>query len=145
MFMGEFQHNLDAKGRIIVPAKFREGLGDSFVITRGLDTCLFAYPMDEWKALEEKLKKLPLTKKDARAFTRFFFSGAIECEIDKQGRVNLPANLRSYSKLEKECVVIGVSNRIELWSKEIWEDYFSKSEESFSDIAENLMDFDIDF
>ncbi len=145
MFMGEFQHNLDAKGRIIVPAKFREGLGDSFVITRGLDTCLFAYPMDEWKALEEKLKKLPLTKKDARAFTRFFFSGAIECEIDKQGRVNLPANLRSYSKLEKECVVIGVSNRIELWSKDIWDDYFAKSEESFSDIAENLMDFDIDF
>jgi len=143
MFMGEYEHNLDAKGRVIVPAKFREGLGDKFVITRGLDKCLFAYPLDEWKILEEKLKKLPLTKKDARAFTRFFFSGAVECEIDKQGRVNLPPPLRTYSKLEKECVIIGVSERIEIWSKDIWEDYFVESEESFSDIAENLMDFDI--
>lgn len=143
MFMGEYQHNLDVKGRVIVPAKFRAGLGEKFVITRGLDKCLFAYPMDEWANLEKKLKNLPLTKKDARAFTRFFFSGAIECEIDKQGRVNLPQNLRTYSQLDKECVVIGVSNRIELWSKDLWEDYFIASEESFSEIAENLMDFDI--
>ncbi|WP_077325996.1 division/cell wall cluster transcriptional repressor MraZ [Virgibacillus siamensis] len=143
MFMGEFQHNIDTKGRIIVPAKFREGLGDNFVVTRGLDKCLFAYPMDEWKALEEKLKKLPLTKKDARAFTRFFFSGAVECEVDKQGRINIPQPLRSYAALNKECVVIGVSNRIEFWANENWEDYFSDSEESFSEIAENLMDFDI--
>ncbi|MFD2749364.1 MULTISPECIES: division/cell wall cluster transcriptional repressor MraZ [Virgibacillus] len=143
MFMGEFQHNIDTKGRIIVPAKFREGLGDNFVVTRGLDKCLFAYPMDEWKALEEKLKKLPLTKKDARAFTRFFFSGAVECEVDKQGRINIPQPLRSYAALSKECVVIGVSNRIEFWASENWEDYFSDSEESFSEIAENLMDFDI--
>src|SRR5699024_12518937 len=90
MFMGEFNHNIDMKGRIIVPSKFREGLGDSFVVTRGLDKCLFAYPMNEWKLLEEKLKNLPLTKKDARAFTRFFFSGAVECEVDKQGRINIP-------------------------------------------------------
>ncbi len=143
MFMGEYQHNIDTKGRMIVPAKFRDGLGESFVLTRGLDQCLFAYPQEEWKILEEKLKKLPLTKKDARSFTRFFFSGAVECEVDKQGRINIPQPLRKYSKLEKECVVIGVSNRIEVWAQEIWEDYFTESEESFAEIAENLMDFDI--
>ncbi|MBM7571726.1 MraZ protein [Aquibacillus albus] len=141
--MGEFQHNIDTKGRIIVPAKFREGLGDIFVLTRGLDQCLFAYPMNEWRILEEKLKKLPLTKKDARAFTRFFFSGAVECEVDKQGRINIPAPLRKYAQLEKECVVIGVSNRIEFWANDEWEDYFEDSEESFAEIAENMMDFDI--
>jgi MraZ protein len=143
MFMGEFQHNIDTKGRIIVPAKFREGLGEGFVVTRGLDKCLFAYPMDEWKLLEEKLKKLPLTKKDARAFTRFFFSGAVECEVDKQGRINIPQPLRNYAVLEKECTVIGVSNRVEFWASDSWEDYFSESEESFAEIAENLLDFDI--
>lgn len=143
MFMGEFQHNIDTKGRIIVPAKFREGLGDTFVVTRGLDKCLFAYPMDEWKLLEEKLKKLPLTKKDARAFTRFFFSGAVECEVDKQGRINIPQPLRNYAALDKECTVIGVSNRVEFWANENWESYFNDSEESFGEIAENLMDFDI--
>ena len=143
MFMGEFQHNIDIKGRIIVPAKFRDGLGERFVVTRGLDKCLFAYPMDEWKVLEEKLKKLPLTKKDARAFTRFFFSGALECEIDKQGRINIPQPLRNYASLEKECVIIGVSNRIELWASDSWNEYFDDSEESFAEIAENLMDFDI--
>ena len=143
MFMGEFQHNIDTKGRIIVPSKFRPDLGDNFVLTRGLDQCLFAYPMNEWKILEEKLKKLPLTKKDARAFTRFFFSGAIECEVDKQGRINIPQPLRKYASLEKECVVIGVSNRIEFWSNEEWESYFEASEDSFSEIAENMLDFDI--
>ncbi len=141
--MGEFQHNIDIKGRMIVPAKFREGLGESFVITRGLDQCLFAYPMEEWKLLEEKLKKLPLTKKDARTFTRFFFSGAVECEVDKQGRINIPQNLRTYSAIEKECVVIGVSNRVEVWSKEKWDEYVTESEDSFEELAENLMDFDI--
>ncbi|GAB3793531.1 division/cell wall cluster transcriptional repressor MraZ [Virgibacillus kimchii] len=143
MFMGEFQHNIDVKGRIIVPSKFREGLGESFVLTRGLDKCLFAYPMNEWKSLEEKLKNLPLTKKDARAFTRFFFSGAVECEVDKQGRINIPPPLRNYAALDKECVVIGVSNRIEFWASDNWDDYFTESEESFAEIAENLMDFDI--
>jgi len=143
MFMGEFQHNIDIKGRMIVPAKFREGLGNSFVVTRGLDQCLFIYPMEEWAEVEGKLKKLPLTKKDARAFTRFFFSGAVECEVDKQGRINIPQPLRTYAALEKECVVIGVSNRVELWSKTIWEDYFNDSEASFAEIAENLMDLDI--
>ncbi|MDY0405970.1 division/cell wall cluster transcriptional repressor MraZ [Virgibacillus sp. 179-BFC.A HS] len=143
MFMGEFQHNIDQKGRIIMPSKFRDELGDSFVVTRGLDKCLFVYPLTAWKALEEKLKKLPLTKKDARAFTRFFFSGAVECEIDKQGRINIPQPLRKYANLEKECVVIGVSERIELWAKDDWDDYFEDSEESFAEISENLLDFDI--
>ncbi|KKB73849.1 MULTISPECIES: division/cell wall cluster transcriptional repressor MraZ [Bacillus] len=143
MFMGEYQHTIDAKGRMIVPAKFREGLGEQFVLTRGLDQCLFGYPMSEWKLIEEKLKALPLTKKDARAFTRFFFSGATECELDKQGRINIASPLLSYAKLEKECVVIGVSNRIELWSREIWEQYVEEQEDSFAEIAENMIGFDI--
>lgn len=142
MFMGEFQHSIDDKGRMIIPAKFRELLGTSFVITRGLDQCLFVYPMEEWKILENKLKSLPLMKADARAFTRFFFSGATECDWDKQGRANLPANLREYAKLEKDCVVLGVSNRVEIWSKDIWNSYFAESEGTFNEIAEKLVDFD---
>ncbi|HLR16228.1 MAG TPA: division/cell wall cluster transcriptional repressor MraZ [Bacillota bacterium] len=143
MFMGEYQHNIDTKGRMIVPAKFREELGERFIVTRGLDTCLFIYPMDEWKILEQKMKNLPLTKKDARAFTRFFFSGAVECEVDKQGRINIPQPLRTYATLEKECVVIGVSNRLELWQADLWNEYITDSEQSFAEIAENLLDFDI--
>lgn len=142
MFMGEYQHSVDTKGRLIIPSKFRESLGNTFVITRGLDNCLFGYPMDEWRKLEEKLKELPMTKKDARAFARFFFSGATEVEIDKQGRINIPSNLAGYAKLEKECVVIGVSTKIEIWAKELWENYFNEAEESFNDIAENLIGFD---
>jgi len=143
MFMGEYQHSIDDKGRMIIPSKFREALGTEFILTRGLDQCVFGYPLSEWKVIEEKLKSLPFTKKDARAFTRFFFSGAAECQLDKQGRVNVASPLRDYAKLEKDCVVIGVSNRIEIWSKSIWEDYFSKSEDSFGEIAESLMDFDL--
>jgi MraZ protein len=143
MFMGEYHHSIDNKGRMIVPSKFREELGEMFIITRGLDQCLFGYPLSEWALIEDKLKGLPLTKKDARAFTRFFFSGATESELDKQGRINIPAPLLQYAKLEKECVVLGVSNRIEIWSKQIWEDYFSESEESFAEIAENMIGFDI--
>lgn len=143
MFMGEYQHNIDIKGRLIVPAKFRELLGDDFVITRGLDKCLFAYPRTEWSKLEEKLQTLPLTKKDARSFIRFFFSGASECELDKQGRINIPQNLVGYAGLEKETVIIGVSNRIEIWSKPEWDAVFEESEESFSEIAENMIGFDI--
>ena len=143
MFMGEYHHNIDNKGRLIIPAKFREELGDEFVITRGLDQCLFGYSMEEWSQIEEKLKTLPLTKKDARAFTRFFFSGATECELDKQGRVNISSPLLNYAKLEKECVILGVSNRIEIWSKQQWEDYFSESEDSFAELAENMVGFDI--
>ncbi|MBP1079909.1 division/cell wall cluster transcriptional repressor MraZ [Bacillus capparidis] len=143
MFMGEYQHSIDTKGRMIIPAKFREGLGEQFVLTRGLDQCLFGYPLNEWKVIEEKLKALPLTKKDARAFTRFFFSGAVECELDKQGRINIPTSLLSYAKLEKDCTVIGVSNRIELWSKNVWEQYIENQEDSFAEIAENMIGFDI--
>lgn len=140
--MGEYQHSVDAKGRLIIPSKFREELGSTFVITRGLDNCLFGYPMDEWRKLEEKLKQLPMTKKDARAFARFFFSGATEVEIDKQGRINIPTPLSTYAKLEKECIVLGVSSKIEIWAKEAWESYFNEAEESFNDIAENLIGFD---
>ncbi|SDM04133.1 division/cell wall cluster transcriptional repressor MraZ [Bacillus sp. OK048] len=143
MFMGEYHHSIDNKGRMIVPSKFRDDLGEMFIITRGLDQCLFGYPLSEWALIEEKLKGLPLTKKDARAFTRFFFSGATESELDKQGRINIPAPLLQYAKLEKECVVLGVSNRVEIWSKQIWEDYFAQSEDSFAEIAENMIGFDI--
>ena|SRR5690554_557842 len=143
MFMGEFHHTIDDKGRMIIPAKFREELGSTFVVTRGMDKCLFVYPEEEWKQLEQKLKTLPFTKKDARAFTRFFFSGATESELDKQGRVNIPSTLRNYATLEKECVVIGVSSRVEIWSKSVWEEYFAESEESFSEIAEGIVDFDL--
>jgi MraZ protein len=144
MFMGEYQHSVDEKGRMIIPAKFREELGASFVMTRGLDSCLFVYPMTEWVTLEQKLKSLSLMKADARAFTRFFFSGAVECELDKQGRVNIPNNLREHAKLDKDCVVIGVSNRVEVWSKEVWETYNEQSELAFNEIAEKLVDFNFD-
>ncbi|CAD2076821.1 Protein MraZ [Jeotgalicoccus aerolatus] len=141
--MGEYKHNLDTKGRIIVPSKFRELLDEQFVITRGLDRCLFAYTEDEWSRIEEKLKTLPLTKKDARKFTRLFFSGATNVEIDKQGRINIPQNLREYAGLSKDCTVIGVSSRIEIWDSSSWEDFYTESEDNFEDIAEDLIDFDL--
>ncbi len=144
MFMGEYQHSIDEKGRIIIPARFRELLGSSFVITRGLDSCLFVYPMSEWGMMEHKLKSLSLMKSEARAFSRFFFSGATECQWDKQGRVNVPAVLRQYAKLDKDCAVLGVSNRVEIWNKELWERYCEESEGSFNEIAEKLVDFNFD-
>ena len=133
--MGEYKHNLDTKGRIIMPSKFRELLDGQFVITRGLDRCLFAYTEEEWSRIEEKLKTLPLTKKDARKFTRLFFSGAAAVEIDKQGRINIPQNLREYAGLTKDCTVIGVSSRIEIWDSAAWEDFYTESEDNFEDIA----------
>ena len=141
--MGEYQHSLDEKGRIIVPAKFRDVLGERCVVTRGLDQCLFVYPEPEWRSVEEKLKRLPLTQRDARGFTRFFFSGATDVELDKQGRIMLPATLREYAKLIKDVVVIGVSTRVELWSKEIWEEYMADAEASFEAIAEKIVDLGI--
>lgn len=141
--MGEYKHNLDTKGRIIMPSKFRELLDGQFVITRGLDRCLFAYTEEEWSRIEEKLKTLPLTKKDARKFTRLFFSGAAAVEIDKQGRINIPQNLREYAGLTKDCTVIGVSSRIEIWDSAAWEDFYTESENNFEDIAEDLIDFDL--
>jgi len=143
MFIGEHQHSLDDKGRLIIPSKFRDGLGYEFVMTKGLDNCLFVYPKNEWQILEEKLKSLPLTNKDARAFIRFFFAGASECELDKQGRVLIPSNLRDYSKLEKDAVVIGVSTRIEIWSKTEWESYNDDDNLSYDSIAEKMAELGI--
>ncbi|ARU62286.1 cell division/cell wall cluster transcriptional repressor MraZ [Tumebacillus avium] len=143
MFMGEFQHSIDDKGRLIIPAKFRDGLGASFVVTRGLDNCLFVYPRSEWETIEAKLKSLPFTRADARAFSRFFFSGATECDLDKQGRANIPNNLREYAKLNRDCVVIGVSGRVEIWAKEVWEDYTLNAADTFGEIAEKLVDLDL--
>ncbi|NLV89185.1 MAG: division/cell wall cluster transcriptional repressor MraZ [Tissierellia bacterium] len=143
MFIGEYQHTLDNKGRIIIPSKFRTELGEEFVMTKGLDNCLFVYPKTEWSILEEKLKQLPLTNRDARAFVRFFFSGASECELDKQGRVLIPPNLREHSKLEKEVVIIGVSTRIEIWSKEEWDSYNNDDSLSYDSIAEKMAELGI--
>lgn len=143
MFMGEYQHSVDKKGRIFIPARFREGLGDHFVLTKGLDGCLFAYPRPEWEALEQKLKSLPLTRSDARAFVRFFFSGATECEVDKQGRILIPGHLREFAGLERDVVVIGVSSRVEFWSRDRWDEYSSNAATSYEDIAEKLVDLDL--
>ena len=141
--MGEYAHTIDSKSRLIMPAKFRDGLGDKFVMTKGLDNCLFVYPMDEWKVLEEKLKRLPITKADARAFVRFFFSGATECEFDKQGRILIPQNLREHAGLEKETVITGVASRLEIWSSENWKKYSLEAEMDYENIAEKLEDLDI--
>lgn len=141
MFMGEFQHNIDAKGRLIVPSKLREQLGEKFVVTRGMDGCLFGYPLAEWSQLEEKLSSMPLSKKDARSFVRFFYSAATECEIDKQGRINIPTTLRDHAELVKACVIIGVANRIEIWSEEKWREFTAETEENFDEIAETMIDF----
>ncbi|MGE5598237.1 MAG: division/cell wall cluster transcriptional repressor MraZ [Bacteroidota bacterium] len=138
MFAGEFQHALDDKGRVTIPAKFREGLGEGFMITRGLDRCLFAYPREEWARLEEKVKTLPTAQTEVRAFVRLLFSGAVEAEVDKQGRVGLPQHLRTYAGIERDAVIIGVSNRVEIWSAEIWASYAEKAEASFSEMAENV-------
>ncbi len=138
MFIGEYQHTLDPKNRIIMPSKFREKLGDSFVMTKGLDNCLFVYSSQEWTIVEEKLKSLPMTNKDARAFVRFFFAGACECELDKQGRVLMPNNLKEYAKIDKELVIIGVSTRIEVWSREEWNKFNSDANISYEDVAEKM-------
>lgn len=143
MFTGEFQHSLDGKGRVIIPSRLRDGLGDRFVITRGLDHCLFVYPSAEWMRLEQKLKQLPFTKSDSRAFMRLFFSGAMEVEADKQGRVLIPQNLREYADIEKEVMIIGVSNRVEIWSEQAWRDYFGEANNNYEELAEKLVDFDL--
>ena len=143
MFMGEFQHTLDGKGRLILPAKIREGLGDTFIATRGLDECLFVFTREEGGALETKLKQLSLVKPEARAFSRYLFSGAAELESDKQGRVLLPPNLREYAKLEKEIVVIGVANRVEIWDKEAWKNYNERMGPTVEQLSEQLIDFGI--
>ncbi|WP_026895184.1 division/cell wall cluster transcriptional repressor MraZ [Clostridiisalibacter paucivorans] len=143
MFIGEYQHSLDTKGRVIIPSKFRDELGDVFVMTKGLDNCLFVYPMEEWNILQNKLKTLPLTKKDARAFVRFFFSGATECQLDKQGRILVPSNLRKHSDITKEVVIIGVSNRLELWDRERWDEYNTDADLNYESIAEKMVELGI--
>ena len=143
MLMGEYMHSIDAKGRVILPADFRSELGESFIITKGLDNCLFIYTTSEWENLSDKLKQLPLAKAEARAFVRFFFSGARQLECDKQGRFLVPATLRAYAKLQKEVVLIGVSSRIELWGKEEWLGYNEEITPSVSSIAETLADLGI--
>lgn len=139
MLMGEYHHNIDDKNRLIIPSKFREELGNEFVITRGLDGCLFVYSMDEWNKVMNKLKTLPFTKKDARAFMRFMLSAASICEFDKQGRINLVNSLINYAEIKKECVIIGVNDRLEIWAVEKFNELLSNSEE-LSLIAENLFD-----
>lgn len=143
MFIGEYQHTIDDKGRVIMPSKFREDLGLNFIMTKGLDNCLFVYPKKEWTILEEKLSSLPLTNRDARAFVRFFFAGATECTLDKQGRALVPANLREHAKLIKDAVIIGVSSRIEIWSKEEWDIYNDDDSLSYDSIAEKMAELGI--
>lgn len=140
MFLGEYQHTLDTKGRITVPSKFRDELGVKFVATKGLDNCIFLYPMEEWKRIEAKLHSLPFTRADVRSFARFFFSGASELEIDKQGRTVLPNNLRDYACIDKETVIIGVGSRVEIWSTENWATYNETSAGSYEALAESLVD-----
>ena len=136
MLIGEYEHTIDAKGRLSMPSKLRRDMGEAFIVTKGLDGCLFAFSQEEWKNFETKLKSLPLSDKNARNFVRFFLAGATECEIDKQGRFLIPSNLREAGKLEKEAVIIGVGTRLEIWNKEIWT---SKDEEiSADEIAENM-------
>lgn len=141
MFMGEYSHIIDAKGRLIVPSKFRELLGDEFVLTKGLDGCLSIYPMDEWKAFEEKLKALPLTNKNARTFSRFFVAGATACELDKQGRILVPATLREFAGLEKDVILTGNITRIEIWSKAKWSE--NSNYDDMDAIAEGMQDMGI--
>ena len=138
MLIGVFEHSLDAKGRLIMPAKIREDIGDKFIITKGLDGCLFGFSKKEWDNFEEKLKTLPLTNKNARDFVRFFLSGATECEVDKQGRFLIAGNLREYASLEKDAVITGVGTRIEIWNKDKWKVYNSEENLSADQIAENM-------
>ncbi|MDD3897721.1 MAG: division/cell wall cluster transcriptional repressor MraZ [Syntrophomonadaceae bacterium] len=143
MFLGEYQHSLDSKGRITVPSRFREQLGEKFVATKGLDNCIFLYPMEEWKTIEEKLKSLPFTRADVRSFARFFFSGASEMEIDRQGRTLMPVNLREYASIDKDLIIIGVGSRIEIWSAANWGKYTLEAESSYEEIAESMVDLGI--
>lgn len=137
MFMGQYNHTIDSKGRLIIPAKIRELLGTECIVTRGLDGCLFIYPKDEWENIIRKYKELPDTK-NRRHFMRIFLSGATICEYDKQGRINIPMSLVAYAKLKKDCIIIGVDERLEVWSKDSWDAFIDKTEDNLSDIADEL-------
>lgn len=138
MFIGEYHHSIDDKGRLIIPSKFREELGEKFIVTRGIENCLFVYSEDNWQKIVSKLETLPFTKRDARQFVRFFLSGATVAELDKQGRINITSPLISYANIKKECVIIGTGDRLEIWSEESWNDFFNSAKDNMSDIAENL-------
>ncbi|MBN3039274.1 MAG: division/cell wall cluster transcriptional repressor MraZ [Candidatus Omnitrophica bacterium] len=144
MFYGEFEHSLDRKGRLILPAKFRETIKENYIerlyITRGLDRCLFVFTEEEWKLQEQKFKSLSFTKTEARKFNRLYFSGASEIIPDRQGRVLLPKYLKDYAAIEKQTVIVGVANRIEIWSQKLWKEFYEKTQGSFEDIAEKLIE-----
>lgn len=144
MFYGEYEHSLDRKGRLILPSKFRqvfkENYIDRFYITRGLDRCLFIFTEEEWKLQEQKFKSLPFTKAEARKFNRLYFSGASEVIPDKQGRILIPRYLKQYADIEREVVIVGVSNRIEIWSQKNWKEFYEKTQGAFEDIAEKLIE-----
>ena len=144
MLIGEYHHNIDDKGRLTIPSKFREEIGEKFIVTRGLDYCLFVYSLVEWEKIVSKLKTLPFTKKDARTFTRFFLSGATLCEFDKQGRINLANSLISYAGIQKECAIIGVNDRLEVWALDKFNNLMEENTDSLSDIAENLFEGEFD-
>ena len=143
MLIGEFEHSIDTKGRLVLPAKIKDDLGKEFIVTKGLDGCLFGYSLEEWNKFEEKLKTLPLTNKITRDFVRFFLSGAVEEETDKQGRFLLPANLREYASLTKDAVIIGVGTRIEIWDKKKWNEYNNEENLSVDKIAEKMTEIGI--
>ena len=140
MLMGEFHHNIDDKGRLIIPSKFRSELGERFIITKGLDKCLFVYSLNEWNKIIDKLSTLQFTKKNVRAFERAFIGGASTIEFDRQGRINITSPLVHYANISKECVIIGVNERLEIWSKENFENYMKENEESLEEITEDLFD-----
>ncbi|MFA5093055.1 MAG: division/cell wall cluster transcriptional repressor MraZ [Candidatus Omnitrophota bacterium] len=144
MFYGEFEHSIDRKGRLILPAKFREVAKNQFVekffITRGLDKCLFMFAEEEWRSQENKFKTMSFTKQQSRIFNRLLFSGAVEICADKQGRVLVPQYLKDFAQIKKDVMVVGVSNRIEIWAKDTWADFYANSRQSFEEIAEKLMD-----
>ena len=144
MFMGEYHNSIDEKGRIVIPTKFRMELGERFIITRGLEKCLYVYSEKEWNKIVDKLNTLPFTKKDARTFTRFFLSGATVCDFDKQGRINIQNNLIDYAGLKKECAIIGVNDRLEIWDLEKLNNLYESDIEKLDDIAENLFEGNFD-
>jgi MraZ protein len=144
MFYGEYLHSIDRKGRLILPAKFREVAKSNFIekffVTRGLDKCLFMFSEEEWRVQEQKFKAMPFTKQQARTFNRLYFSGAVEILPDKQGRILLPQYLKDFAEIKKEVILVGVSNRIEIWAKDKWQGFYGNSRASFEEIAEKLMD-----
>jgi len=137
MFMGEYHHTIDEKGRITIPSKLRDELGEEFIVTKGLDGCLFVYPKNEWNNIAQKYKELPNTK-DARNYLRFFLAGAVVSGFDKQGWINITQPLIKYADLVKDCIIIGVNERLEIWSKDRWEEFLSNNEDTISDIADKL-------